>query len=48
VCILDPQAHWQVSADNLRSQGKFTPFSGYDLPGRVKYTLVSGQLAYQA
>jgi dihydroorotase len=48
VCILDPEAHWQVTAENLRSQGKFTPFSGYDLPGRVKYTLVSGQLAYQA
>ncbi|MEY3923883.1 MAG: Dihydroorotase [Pseudomonadota bacterium] len=48
VCILDPEAHWQVTAQNLRSQGKFTPFSGYDLPGRVQYTLVGGQLAYQA
>ena len=48
VCILDPEAHWQVTADNLRSQGKYTPFSGYDLPGRVKYTLVGGQVAYQA
>jgi dihydroorotase len=48
VCILDPEAHWQVTADNLRSQGKFTPFSGYDLPGRVQYTLVGGQVAFQA
>ena len=48
VCILDPEAHWQVTAQNLRSQGKFTPFSGYDLPGRVQYTLVGGQIAYQA
>jgi dihydroorotase len=48
VCVLDPEAHWQVTAENLRSQGKFTPFSGYDLPGRVQYTLVGGQLAYQA
>ena len=48
VCILDPEAHWQVRAENLRSQGKFTPFSGYDLPGRVRYTLVHGQVAYQA
>ena len=46
VCILDPEAHWQVTADNLRSQGKFTPFSGYDLPGRVRCTLVHGQVAY--
>jgi dihydroorotase len=48
VCILDLEAHWQVTAQNLRSQGKFTPFSGYDLPGRVRYTLVGGQIAYQA
>jgi len=48
VCILNPETHWQVTAENLRSQGKFTPFSGYDLPGRVQYTLVGGQLAYQA
>ncbi len=48
VCILDPEAHWQVTAENLRSQGKFTPFSGYDLPGRVRFTLVHGQVAYQA
>jgi dihydroorotase len=48
VCILDPEAHWQVTSDNLRSQGKYTPFSGYDLPGRVQCTLVGGQVAYQA
>jgi dihydroorotase len=48
VCILDPEAHWQVTADNLRSQGKYTPFSGYDLPGRVQCTLVGGQVAFQA
>jgi dihydroorotase len=45
---LDPEAHWQVTADNLRSQGKYTPFSGYDLPGRVRCTLVHGQVAYSA
>ena len=48
VCIFDATAHWQVTAESLRSQGKYTPFSGYDLPGKVKYTLVGGQVAYQA
>ena len=48
VCIVDPQANWQVTPQNLKSQGKFTPFSGYDLPGRVRFTLVHGQVAYQA
>jgi dihydroorotase len=48
VCIFDPLASWQVTAQALRSQGKFTPFSGYELPGRVRYTLVGGQVAFQA
>lgn len=48
VCVFDPQAHWMVQADTLVSQGKHTPFSGYELPGRVRCTLVGGRVAYQA
>jgi dihydroorotase len=46
VCVLDPQAHWTVTPAKLRSQGKNTPFAGHELPGRVAWTLVAGQLAY--
>ena len=46
VCIVDPQGAWTVQADTLRSQGKHTPFSGYELPGRVRCTLVGGQVAF--
>jgi len=48
LCIFDPAAAWTVQADALRSQGKHTPFSGYELPGRVRYTLVGGRVTYQA
>jgi dihydroorotase len=48
LCVFDPLAHWQVQPSNLRSQGKHTPFSGYELPGRVRYTFVGGHLAYDA
>lgn len=48
VCIFDPQATWVVEPSALRSQGKHTPFSGYELPGRVRTTLVGGQVAFQA
>jgi dihydroorotase len=47
VCVLDPQAEWIVTADALRSQGKHTPFSGYELPGRVRCTIAAGQIAYE-
>ncbi len=48
VCVFDPLTPWQVQAGNLRSQGKHTPFSGYEVPGRVRFTFVGGQLAYDA
>ena len=48
VCVFDPQAHWQVRPEALRSQGKHTPFTGQELPGQVRWTLVSGHVAYEA
>ncbi|PPE68146.1 dihydroorotase [Caldimonas caldifontis] len=48
LCVFDPQANWSVHPAALRSQGKHTPFSGYELPGRVRYTVVAGQVAYEA
>ncbi len=47
LCVFDPAAAWTVGADSLRSQGKHTPFSGYELPGQVRYTLVGGRLAFR-
>ena len=51
VCVFDPQAPWSVTPEALRSQGKHTPFafevSGMSMSGRVRATLVGGQLAYQ-
>jgi dihydroorotase len=48
VCVVDPDAHGRLTLDSLRSQGKNTPFIGYELPGRVRYTLVGGKVVYEA
>jgi len=48
VCVFDANANWVVQADALRSQGKHTPFAGYELPGRVRWTLVGGAVAFEA
>lgn len=48
LCLFDPDARWIVRSDNLRSQGKHTPFGGYEVPGRVRCTLVAGAVAYEA
>ena len=48
LCIFDPTREWTIEPKALRSQGKHTPFSGHSLPVRVRWTLVGGQIAYEA
>ena len=48
ICVFDAHADWTVTQSALRSQGKHTPFSGYQLPAQVRWTLVGGQLAFEA
>ncbi|MFT5588428.1 MAG: dihydroorotase [Bradyrhizobium sp.] len=46
LCIFDPAVRWKVEAGALASQGKHTPFLGYELGARVMATVVAGRLAY--
>jgi dihydroorotase len=46
-CIFDPAAHFKITAGALRSQGKNTPYLGYELPGVVRCTLVRGDVRYE-
>ena len=48
VCVFDPHENWALDPAKLRSQGKHTPFAGHQMPGRVRYTLVAGKVAFQA
>jgi dihydroorotase len=48
ICVFDPSAAWIVKPSALRSQGHHTPFSGYEMLGRVRATFVGGQPAYLA
>jgi len=48
VVVFDERAPWQPTAANLVSAGKNTPFAGYELEGRVRYTLVSGEVRFPA
>jgi len=48
VCIFDPSAFWRVERSALKSQGKNTAFIGLEVPGKVRYTLVAGQVVFEA
>ena len=48
ICVFDASTEWRPEPQALRSQGKHTPFSSHLLPGRVRYTLVGGVLAFES
>ncbi len=48
VCLFRESEHWRVTAQSLKSQGRNTPFLGYELPGMVALTIVGGHVAFDA
>ena len=46
--VFDPNAHWRVTPAALKSQGKNTPFMGLELAGRVRATIVAGNVVHEA
>jgi dihydroorotase len=47
ICVFDPQQYWLVERRALKSQGKNTPFLGLEVPGKVRFTLVGGQVVHE-
>jgi dihydroorotase len=45
--LFDPDQAWRISSGSLHSQGKNTPFVGYELAGRVHTTIVAGSVVFQ-
>ena len=46
--IADLDEEWTVEPEKFVSKGKNNPFKGYKLFGAVKYTIVDGEIKYQA
>ncbi|NOY66514.1 MAG: dihydroorotase [Gammaproteobacteria bacterium] len=47
ICILDPDSYWQLSTENMLSQGHNTPFINWEFKGQVKYTLLNGKTVFK-
>lgn len=47
LCIFDPEVWWRVEHRALKSQGKNTPFLGFEVRGKVCYTLVDGHVVHE-
>lgn len=48
VCVFDPEAVWRLTEASMLSQGKNTPWLDQELIGQVRYTLVEGNVVFEA
>lgn len=48
VAVIDPECRWRVDAERFRSRSRNTPFHGWELVGRARYTFVGGALVHRA
>jgi dihydroorotase len=48
IVVFDPSARGTVDAATGRSKSRNTPFHGWELPGRVRYTIMGGKLVHRA
>jgi len=46
VCVFDPKEVWKVERQSIKSQGKNSPWLGYEMEGRVRMTVVGGQIVH--
>ncbi len=45
--IVDLDKEWEVKPEEFESKGKNTPFKGYKLKGKVKYTFYKGKITHK-
>ncbi|CAN5494193.1 dihydroorotase [soil metagenome] len=48
VCVFDPNETWVVSPETLRTKSHNTPLLGMTMQGRVRLTLVDGEVRFHA
>ena len=44
LCVIDPEAHWVVEPARMASLSRNTPYGGRKLTGRVRHTMLRGEL----
>jgi dihydroorotase len=46
VVIFDPKAEWTYRARETKSKSRNTPFDGWTMQGRVRWTISEGRVVY--
>ncbi len=48
VVVFDPKVEWVYRATNSKSKAKNTPFDGWTMQGKVRWTISEGRVAYKS
>jgi dihydroorotase len=48
VVVFDPKAEWTYHASETRSKSRNTPFDGWTMQGKVRWTISEGRIAYSS
>jgi dihydroorotase len=48
VVVFDPKAEWTYNARETKSKSRNTPFDGWKMQGRVRWTISEGRIAYRS
>jgi len=44
--IVDPKGSWKIKEEDLYATYPITPFIGWELRGKIKYTILKGKIIY--
>jgi dihydroorotase len=47
IVVIDPDVKWSVDPDQFHSKSQNTPFVGKEVRGRVRWTIVAGEIRYE-
>jgi dihydroorotase len=48
IVIIDPDAQWSIDAKKFYSKSRNCPYQGWNVKGKVLYTLVAGEVRFEA
>jgi dihydroorotase len=48
ICVYHPDTTWELTPEHIISQGKNTPFLGWNFKGKVTYTVSGGKVVYDS
>jgi len=48
VCVFDPEARWRLDPARMVSAGRNSPFAGWPMKGRVRWTVLEGRIVWKA